>query len=137
MFAAAAQTIAAPCVANHRVSAARQVKSTKAPRAAIVAAAVFRSGGPPAQLVAGGKAGYYRFLGQWVPRVAQIKAFSLFGLHRLDATGRHLLAHGPFSRSQTRRVDALLGALDAVFGAASRLVRLLPWGLASRVFGRA
>ena len=49
MFAAAAQTIAAPCVANHRVSAARQVKSTKAPRAAIVAAAAAEEPGSAAK----------------------------------------------------------------------------------------
>ena len=49
MFAAAAQTIAALCVANRRVSAARQVKSTKAPRAAIVAAAAAEEPGSAAK----------------------------------------------------------------------------------------
>jgi len=49
MFAAAAQSIAAPCVANRRVSSARQVKSTKAPRAATVAAAAAEEPGSDAK----------------------------------------------------------------------------------------
>ena len=49
MFAAAAQSIAAPCVANRRVFSARQVKSTKAPRAAIVAAAAAEEPGSDAK----------------------------------------------------------------------------------------
>ena len=76
------------------------------------------NGVPPAQLVAGGKARYYRFLGQWLPLTSQQKACKLFGLHLLeDSSG---------SNNNSPVVRRLFGVALCVAVLAAALTFFLP-----------